>query len=108
MSKASESALGDLHAAVALSLANAISAPMRDGEGNPIDGTEGVLCSAAVLSAAITFLKNNNITADADTNEGLKDLKDKLEARRKDRKAAMQGNKSAAADFEDRLKMLGQ
>lgn len=108
MSKASEKALGDLHAAVAMSLANAISAPRYTDEGEAINGTEGTMVSAAVLSAAITFLKNNNITADADTNEGLKGLKDQLEARRKDRKAAMAGNQSAASDLESRLKMLGQ
>lgn len=108
MTKASETALGDLHAAVALTLSNAIAAPLRDAEGVVIPETEGLNCSAAVLSAAITFLKNNNITADADTNEGLADLKRTLEARRKDRKAAMQGNKSAAMDLESRLGMIGK
>ena len=106
MSKASEAALGELHAAVALTLANAIAAPRFTDDGNPIEGTEGMACSAATLSAAITFLKNNNITADADTNVGLADLKRALESKRKDQKARMAGNKSAATDLEYRLRMI--
>ena len=37
----------------------------------------------AIVGAAITFLKNNSITADAETNEKLAALKDTLAAKRK-------------------------
>lgn len=39
--------------------------------------------SPALLGAAVAFLKNNNITADPETNEALSDLSKKLAARRK-------------------------
>mgnify|MGYP006348582141 FL=1 len=39
--------------------------------------------TAAEISAAIAFLKNNNITADAATNQGLHDLSEALKNRRK-------------------------
>lgn len=73
---ASDDALQGLHAAVATALTGAI-AGATDEEGNSIPP------SAAHLAAAITFLKNNNITADANTNKGLTELKDALAARRK-------------------------
>ncbi len=45
-----------------------------------------VYATAAEIAAAITFLKNNNITADAAENEDLKSLNDSLQKRRRGRK----------------------
>lgn len=94
MAKASEGVLGELHAAVAAALVNVIEA--EDANGIPI-------CTAAHLGAAITFLKNNNITADPDTNAGLAALRETLKNKRADSKARMAGNKAAADDLEKRL-----
>lgn len=72
---ASKNELGTLHAAVATALTTAVT---------PIETEDGVAPpSAAHLMAAITFLKNNNITADAQTNKELQDLSKALAARRK-------------------------
>lgn len=72
MSAATDKALGELHATVARVLTSAISS-----EEVP---------SAAVLSAAITFLKNNNITASPTDNAELAELNRKLVERRKEGK----------------------
>lgn len=68
--------LQGLHAAVAKALADAIS---------PTTNEEGMVlpASAAHLSVAIAFLKNNNITASANTNKELADLSEALAARRR-------------------------
>lgn len=92
--KASESALGELHAAVANALIGVIDA--KDEAGVP-------LCTAAHLGAAIAFLKNNNITADPDTNKGLTDLRDALQRKRLDAKSSMAGKQRAAEDLERTL-----
>lgn len=54
-------------------------------EGEPVKGP----ASAAYYMAAITFAKNNNITADAGTNAELDELTKALQARRQTSKAAM-------------------
>jgi hypothetical protein len=64
MSKATEDALADLHGAVAVALTGAVQGGVME------DGTR-VTASAAHIMAAITFLKNNNITADASSNAEL-------------------------------------
>jgi hypothetical protein len=78
---ATDNALQELHAQIARSLTEAVK---------PIDvvdeetGTVKTLPpSAAHLAAAITFLKNNNITASPTSNKALSDLSDALAARRK-------------------------
>jgi hypothetical protein len=68
---ATEKELGSLHKVVAHALKTAIEAP----------GESGV--SAAVLGAAITFLKNNNITASPTENAALADLNQALNRRRR-------------------------
>lgn len=102
MSKASETELGNLHALVASTLASRIAAPLREGE-TIIPGTEGLAASSSDIQAAIAFLKNNNITADADTNDGLRALREQLDARRKSAKDLMAAQQRAAADLEARL-----
>ena len=69
--KATEAALNELHAQIARTLSNIIADPEK--------------ASAAHITAAITFLKNNNITADPAANEDLKGLNDQLQERRRKR-----------------------
>lgn len=64
MAKASEAKLSELHGVVADELKRRI----EDGE-----------ASAADIGAAIKFLKDNHITASIEDNEGLSDLRKKLE-----------------------------
>lgn len=82
MTKATIDDLGSLHGAVAKSLKRKLEAPLRDNDGLPIDGTEGVAASAAELAVAVGFLKNNGITADGNTNEELAALQEQLKMRR--------------------------
>ncbi len=65
---ASDKALGELHSTVATVLTAAISADEP---------------SAAMIAAAITFLKNNNITASPTDNAELAELNKKLAERRR-------------------------
>lgn len=95
MSKASEAALGDLHAAVAVALKNAIDATGDDGK--------PIVASAAHLAAAITFLKNNSITADPATNGALDDLKKTLADKRQNAKGKLKANLAAADDLAQML-----
>lgn len=74
MSKASEEALGELHAAVATTLTEIIKV-RQEGESLIVPG-------AAHIAAAIAFLKNNNITADAGSNAELDELTRTLHQRR--------------------------
>lgn len=77
---ASEKKLGALHEAVA----DALTEQVRGYTVTKEDGAEEVVkASPALLSAAIAFLKNNNITADAEDNEALRELGNALKARRK-------------------------
>lgn len=87
MSKATEQELATMHGAIARGL----TAVLTDGvvigevEGEPIKAP----ASAAYYMAAITFAKNNNITADAGTNKELDDLTKALQARRQSAKGQM-------------------
>jgi hypothetical protein len=67
MSKATEATLAELHGAVAVALTDAVQGGVTE------DGLK-VVASAAHIMAAITFLKNNNITADAESNQALSEL----------------------------------
>lgn len=76
---ASDKVLGTLHEKVAIALAEQV-----DGYTVIEDDVEKVIKpSPALLSAAIAFLKNNNITADAVDNAELRNLSEALSARRK-------------------------
>lgn len=82
---ASDKTLGALHQQVAIALSEQVEGfdePVFDVDGEE-KGTKRVRPSPALLGAAIAFLKNNNITADATENEALKDLSTKLAARRR-------------------------
>lgn len=82
MSKASEHDLGTLHGVIARGLAEVISEGVTVGtseDGEPIKAT----APAAYFMAGITMLKNNNITADADKNDDLRALSEKLAAKRR-------------------------
>jgi hypothetical protein len=107
MSKASADALAELHGAIAETLKKAINAPLFDKDGNKIENTEGLGASAAVLGAAITFLKNNDITADPAKNAALDELKADLEKRRRDSKASLLANRRAAEEGLPSLRMAG-
>lgn len=102
MAKASDADLGDLHALVALVLGSKLKAPLYDGEGNAIPGTEHCGATAAEISVAVAFLKNNNITADPETNKGLDDLRKKLQENRAAGKRTLTKKTidEAAAQFE--------
>lgn len=106
MSKGSENELGELHGAITRGLTEVIN----QGELVDIkeDGTEvRKTASAAFFMAGITMLKNNNITADASTNEALKDLEATIAARRHRGKARM-SLKEAVADAEATLDAMGR
>lgn len=85
MSKATEDELGKLHAIVARGLAAQLTGPEP---------------TAAAFGAAISFLKNNNITADPTRNSDLLDLQDKLVQRRKEKKLSLTQLREAQDDFE--------
>ena len=76
---ASDKQLGELHQAVAVALQEQVVGYEEQTD----EGTKTVRPSPALLGAAIAFLKNNNITADATDNAALRELSDALSARRK-------------------------
>jgi hypothetical protein len=75
---ASTIALGNLHESVATALAEQVKGYTITED----DQEKLVRPSPALLGAAIAFLKNNNITADAEDNAALRELGDALKARR--------------------------
>ena len=81
MSKATEAALAELHGAVATTLTAAMNMTSEDGIPVPPP--------AAHIMAAITFLKNNNITADASSNTELIALQKALAEKRQTAKKRM-------------------
>lgn len=77
---ASDKVLGKLHEEVAKALTEQVVGYVEETD----DGKElTVRPSPALLGAAIAFLKNNNITADAEDNAELRELGVALAARRK-------------------------
>ena len=79
---ASEKKLGELHEAVATAFTEQVAGFVETDE----EGREKVIRpSPALLGAAVAFLKNNNITADAEGNEKLRELGAALKARREKR-----------------------
>lgn len=94
---ADETALGDLHNKVALVLSDLLDGTeLPTGEQND-DGEEikqVMPPSAATITAAIQFLKNNNITCTPAKDNALGELQEKIAAREARRKA-----RPSAADF---------
>lgn len=95
---ASAKVLGALHEALAKALAEQVEGFVEQTD----EGEKVVRPSPALLGVAVTFLKNNNITADPDTNAALGELKDKLAARRKG-KISTATLDAAANDFSERF-----
>ena len=85
---ASDTLLKELHAELARQLLEVVKngVPVFDKEGNEA-GTRKA--TAAEMAVAVTFLKNNDITADLDDNDATKALREALEARRKKAKPVM-------------------
>ena len=85
---ASDVTLKALHAVLAEQLLDMIQngVPVFDKEGNE-SGTRKA--TAAELAVAVTFLKNNEITANLDDSDATKALREALEARRKKAKPVM-------------------
>ena len=88
MSGASEEVLKQLHAELANQLLDMIrnGVPVFDKEGEEV-GTRKA--TAAELAVAVTFLKNNEITANLDDSDATKALREALEARRRKAKPVM-------------------
>jgi len=82
--KATEDRLGDLHGTVAEYLTLAIAT----GNAPP-----------ALVGAAIAFLKNNNITASAATNEKLANLADSLKSKQRGGTLTRKSFAEANAEF---------
>lgn len=77
---ASEQVLGELHEAVTTAFVEQVKGFVEQDD----EGRETVTRpSPALLGAAVAFLKNNNITADATQNEALIGLSKALQARRR-------------------------
>lgn len=85
---ASDATLKALHAVLAEQLLDMIQngVPVFDKEGNEA-GTRKA--TAAELAVAVTFLRNNEITANLDDSDATKALREALEARRKKAKPVM-------------------
>ena len=85
---ASDATLKALHAVLAEQLLDMIQngVPVFDKEGNET-GTRKA--TAAELAVAVTFLRNNEITANLDDSDATKALREALEARRKKAKPVM-------------------
>ena len=90
---ASESALGDLHKELAVALTQEVKGVIVTD-----DNGSRVVRSASMISAAVAFLKNNNISCDPTENEELANLGKALAARRKNRASISQVALDEAAD----------
>lgn len=85
---ASDATLKALHSVLAEQLLDMLKngVPVFDKEGSE-SGTRKA--TAAELAVVVTFLKNNDITANLDDSDATKELRDALEARRKRAKPVM-------------------
>ena len=101
MSKATEDAMNALHGQVAQVLSKQL------GDEYTIiddDGQEQVMSGATpqTINAAITFLKNNNITSTIEDDTNLAELEEQLKAKRNAR-----GRKSAATADGNVVRLAG-
>ncbi len=85
---ASDTTLKALHSVLAAELLDMVKngVPVFDKEGNEAGVRKA---TAAELAVAVTFLKNNEITANLDDSDATKALREALEARRKKAKPVM-------------------
>ena len=85
---ASDTTLKALHAVLAAELLDMVKngVPVFDKKGNEAGVRRA---TAAELAVAVTFLKNNEITANLDDSDATKALREALEARRKKAKPVM-------------------
>lgn len=90
---ASEEALGALHKELAIALTQEVRGTVVTDD----NGTR-LVRSASMISAAVAFLKNNNISCDPSENAELANLGKALAARRKGRAAISQTALDDAAD----------
>lgn len=90
---AKESELGTLHKIVAAAFIEQVAGYDEEQEDGRV---RRVRPSPALLGAAVTYLKNNSITADVEGNAALRTLNDNLAARRN--KRIPQAALDAAAD----------
>ena len=94
--------LGDLHSKLTRTISEAIEPTISVvGEGEGAKEVR-IAAPASMLAVAVAFLKNNSITADADVNDELTALKDKLKERRAQRKAPL-----TARDLDEAAEVLG-
>jgi len=85
---ADEKALGDLHTKVANVLSDLLDGQELPTGEHDEDGNEVVQVmppSAAIITSAIQFLKNNNITCAPSQDNAIGELADKMQARREKR-----------------------
>jgi hypothetical protein len=92
---ANEGALGDLHNKVAEVLIDALDGQtipeITDEEGTVIQPETRMPVSAAHITAAIQFLKNNNITCAPSEDNAMGRLTDKMKERQARREARTKG-----------------
>lgn len=90
MTKATEVELAAMHGEIARGLTHVLKegVPIVVGKGEEQEVIKAP-APAAYYMAAITFAKNNNITADAGTNADLQELNRQLAAKRKAKKLSL-------------------
>ena len=106
MSRASDASLGDLHGEVARVLREELTSPeveTQEQDGLSVTIVRDGKRKLSAVALAITFLKNNGITADADENAALNELKQSLAARRTRRGVPKAVLEQAAHDFSSDL-----
>lgn len=101
MAPASEGTLGQLHDKVARTLSDMLDGQelpaVTDDDGNVVQEATVIPPSAAVITASIQFLKNNNITCAPSQDNALGELEQKMKARQEKRANKAQPN---VIDFE--------
>jgi hypothetical protein len=94
VAKATTSRLVDLHNKLAEVMLDGLEKEeIKDEEGNVVGVQKP---SAAIMAVAVTFLKNNNITADPETNAGLSALQQRLQEKRAAGKTKLRDMEDAA------------
>jgi hypothetical protein len=107
---ASEEALGNLHDKVANTLNRLLDGQrvpaITDEEGEIIQEEQVIEPSAAILTASIQFLKNNNVTCAPSDDNALGQLRDKMKARQ-ERRLAKKADRADLNAAEEQAGWLG-